>query len=56
MSPMQKARGVAADGVRASDVEPRRKRRVLGPRQENFVQAFLDAFHDILHDEMRPTA
>ena len=56
MSPMQKGRGFAADGVRASDVESRRKRRVLGPRQENFVAAFLDALRDILHDEMRPTA
>jgi hypothetical protein len=56
MSPMQKGRGVAADGGRATELQSRRKRRVLGSRPENFVQAFLDALRDILHDEMRPTA
>jgi hypothetical protein len=59
MSPMQNGRGVAEDGGRAMDLRARRKRRVLplgAPRQENFVQAFMDALRDILHDEMRPLA
>ena len=56
MSPMQKGRGVAVEGVRAPEPHTRRKRRVLGSAPENFVQAFLDALRDILHDEMRPTA
>ena len=52
MSPMSKARAVAADRDGDLDSRSRRKRRVIG-QQEDFVRAFIDALRDILHDELR---
>lgn len=55
MSPMPKGRGVAAERGRVVEMRSRRKRRVPEQKQEDFVQAFIDALRDILHDELRPT-